>query len=237
MINRDAWYQAMPGLMVMAEEKAVIERALKTERRNDLLQIGGPGDARLVENLRATRAFFLDKHHRTEKTNLFIRSEIDLLPIQSETMDIVLLIHALEKSAHPKAILQEAYRVLKPNGKIVVIGFNRWSLWRLFHMFSKKQVFPPVFRFYGMDKIKRILHRLSCDIHLQQTFCFRLPFKKVLTATRWVFLESLGQFIFPSFGAAYFLMATKKVVGVTPLRSETWRKKMRVSANMVEPTV
>ena len=48
MINRDAWYQAMPGLMVMAEEKAVIERALKTERRNDLLQIGGPGDARLV---------------------------------------------------------------------------------------------------------------------------------------------------------------------------------------------
>ena len=46
------------------------------------------------------------------------------LPLMSETIDVLLLQHALEFSRSPKAVLAEASRVVMPGGHILLCAFN-----------------------------------------------------------------------------------------------------------------
>src|SRR3546814_364119 len=51
------------------------------------------------------------------------------LPSDAQSVDLLVLPHILECSANPHRILREAERVLVPEGRIVISGFNPWSLW------------------------------------------------------------------------------------------------------------
>lgn len=64
-------------------------------------------------------------------------TELDQLPFQTGTIDGVVLHHCLEEHHDPRLILREIARVLAPGGRLIVCGFNPWSLLGLRHMFSK----------------------------------------------------------------------------------------------------
>ncbi|WP_244505657.1 methyltransferase domain-containing protein [Methyloceanibacter stevinii] len=51
------------------------------------------------------------------------------LPLDDEAADRILLVHMLEWSEHPHALLREIWRVLAPNGRILVAVPNRRGLW------------------------------------------------------------------------------------------------------------
>lgn len=55
-------------------------------------------------------------------------SRFDALPLPSDTFDLVVLHHALDFCAQPQRVLAEAARVIRPGGRIVLIGFNPYSL-------------------------------------------------------------------------------------------------------------
>lgn len=50
-------------------------------------------------------------------------------PIETGSIDRLILLHALESSDHPAALLAEAFRVLGPGGRMVVMVPNRAGLW------------------------------------------------------------------------------------------------------------
>jgi len=51
------------------------------------------------------------------------------LPFMDAVFDRVLLVHALEECDAVHAMLREVWRVMAPEGRLVVIAANRWSLW------------------------------------------------------------------------------------------------------------
>ncbi|HVV33801.1 MAG TPA: methyltransferase domain-containing protein [Vitreimonas sp.] len=51
------------------------------------------------------------------------------LPFLDAVFDRVLLVHALEESDATQQMLREVWRVMAPEGRLVVIAANRWSLW------------------------------------------------------------------------------------------------------------
>jgi len=51
------------------------------------------------------------------------------LPFMDAVFDRVLLAHAVEESDAAHAMLREVWRVMAPEGRLVVIAVNRWSLW------------------------------------------------------------------------------------------------------------
>ena len=53
------------------------------------------------------------------------------LPFGDGVFDRVVLLHALEDAESPRATLREAWRVLSPEGRIVVATANRKSFWSL----------------------------------------------------------------------------------------------------------
>lgn len=56
-------------------------------------------------------------------------SEEARLPFIDAVFDRVLLVHALEECDAASAMLREVWRVLAPEGRLVVVASNRWSLW------------------------------------------------------------------------------------------------------------
>ena len=50
------------------------------------------------------------------------------LPFQSRSIDAVVIHHALEQVSDPRTVLREVVRILAPGGRLIVLGFNPWSL-------------------------------------------------------------------------------------------------------------
>lgn len=55
--------------------------------------------------------------------------DLTVLPLADETVDRILIVHALETAAGPSEILDEAWRVLSPGGRAMVVAPNRRGLW------------------------------------------------------------------------------------------------------------
>jgi len=51
------------------------------------------------------------------------------LPFMDSLFDRVLVIHALEEADAVRPLLREIWRVMAPEGRLVVVAANRWSLW------------------------------------------------------------------------------------------------------------
>lgn len=61
--------------------------------------------------------------------NRFAQARPDALPFADKTFDCVLMVHFLEGCDSPKATLREAWRVMSPGGRLVVMVPNRGGLW------------------------------------------------------------------------------------------------------------
>lgn len=51
------------------------------------------------------------------------------LPLDDEAADRLLMVHMLEWSEKSRALLREMWRVLKPNGRLLIVVPNRRGLW------------------------------------------------------------------------------------------------------------
>ena len=96
------------------------------------LQLGMP----LLEGLRANRMphrwLALDEAPAPGEGPVpDLLSHAVALPFPDNSLDLVLLPHALELSHDPHAALREVARVLVPEGRVVITGLNPASLWGL----------------------------------------------------------------------------------------------------------
>jgi SAM-dependent methyltransferase len=148
----------------------------------------------------------------------------DKLPIISDEIDVVFLAHCLEAIHNPHEVVREAYRVLKPEGHIIITGFNPWSswgIWRGLVRYIKKA--PWDGRFISLSRVKDWLALLGFDITHVQTCYFRPPVTNAATLRRLKWLEWLGRWVWPFWGGTYIVFAQKRVMTLTPIRP-TWEK-------------
>jgi SAM-dependent methyltransferase len=57
--------------------------------------------------------------------------EPEYLPFADQSLDLVVLPHTLERAEDPHRSLAEVERVLRPEGRVVIVGLNPVSLWGL----------------------------------------------------------------------------------------------------------
>jgi len=98
------------------------------------------------------------------------------LAVASDSVDAVLLPHTLETTANPHQLLREVDRVLRPEGRLIVLGFNSPSWWSLRQKFSDGGFLPGVDHFQGHHRVTDWLHLLG--FHTDKP-CFYHPAKSV----------------------------------------------------------
>lgn len=144
----------------------------------------------------------------------------DTWPVLTDTLDAIILPHTLEITVDPHLVLREADRSLIPDGHLVIIGFNPWSLWGMRRVMSwRSREMPWNARFIGVSRIRDWLSLLGFDV-LDCHYLFqRPPIQNSRMLGRLQFLEPSSGKGKMLLGGAYILVARKRTVIVTPLKT------------------
>ncbi len=153
------------------------------------------------------------------------------LPLTSQSIDLVVLPHTLEQSHDPHATLREVERVLVPEGKVVITGLNPWSFWgwrqkrsRIWQRMDWGQTYVPGHvQWLSTGRVGDWLQLLGFEIQASHLGCYRPAMDSQAWLDRWAWMESAGDRWWPYFGAAYCLVAVKRVRGMR-LVKPLWRR-------------
>ena len=125
-----ACYQTPRGKLLRDLEIEYLKHAIDAGCKESILQIGGlDWENEFIDCSLFQRFFILDKAHKGWDGAKNIQARAFSLPIQTESMDWIILPHLLEFDAHRFQTLREIERVLKPEGHLIILNFNPWSVW------------------------------------------------------------------------------------------------------------
>lgn len=197
----------------------------------ELLQLGSWGASRELLSASRTRrqSVIADSRHG----EVDVVASLSALPVQTATVDAVLLPHTLEFEPDPHAIVREADRVLTGEGQLIVLGFRPVSLWGL-RAAASRQGFPPgLQQMHGPGRVRDWLSLLGYEVVLQKHYLYSRPWGEDSNEPRRILRRGLFN---PLPAAAWLIKARKHVYRMTPLRHRFIRERRRVFGAMPEPT-
>jgi SAM-dependent methyltransferase len=158
-------------------------------------------------------------------TRAALLCDFDALPFPSASLDLVVLPHALERARDPHHTLREVERVLVPEGRVVIVGFNPTSLWGLRRRLGRMRrgvalgrerplFMPPSGEFIGYWRLRDWLRLLAFEVERGRFGCYRPPLASERWLARFAWMERAGDRWWPVFGAVFFLVAVKRVRGM-----------------------
>jgi len=161
--------------------------------------------------------------------NAAVICEPEQLPFDSDSLDLLILPYTLSTARDQHMVLREAQRVLVPEGRVVIIGFNPWSLWGLRNRIPGLPSWYPSAEQGELSpaRLKDWLRLLSFEIDRGHFGCYAPAVQSTKWLERLKFLEPAGDRWWPIFGAVYIVSAVKRVAGMR-LITPAWRRKSRL---------
>jgi SAM-dependent methyltransferase len=227
------WLATPLGRRCLANEQRLIRGALERVFGEQFLQIGAWGARNSFLRFARTQRRALIDWRPGVAADLI--SDPEQLGIASDSIDVVLLPHTLERTASPHALLREVDRILRPDGHLLVLSFAPGGLWGVRHLFASRGFPAGRERLIREGRLRDWLELLSFDVGSATRYCHTLPlerFKQLRLLPR----EELAQKWLPMLSGGYLVRAQKRVHPLTPVRM--WRRpaRLRVVGGLVEPT-
>ena len=154
-----------------------------------------------------------------------VRMHMDELPFECGSLDLVALPHVLEFNAHSHQILREVERVLRPEGNIIISGFNPRSLWGARRVMGSKVGYPWSGNFIALTRLKDWLALLGFEIVAGRFACYAPPLANPAWLNRFNFMEPAGDRWWAVCGGVYCLHAIKRIPGMRLIRPN-WNKRL-----------
>lgn len=153
-----------------------------------------------------------------------IRCTADQLPFAEQSIDLLVLPHVLDFAADPHAVLREAARVLVPEGRLLITGFNPHSLWGLRRLKPGQiQGAPWSGNAVSLPRLKDWLALLGLETLSGEFLCYSLPVQREGWLSKTRFLELAGDRWWPAAGGVYCLEVVKRVKGMRIIEP-SWRR-------------
>lgn len=222
------WFKTPPGRYLLAWERAQFDSTVADIFGYHALQLGLPELDALSANRMPHRwlAMSTCPHPATptgpNPTRAALMTDFAALPFPANSLDLVVLAHALELNVDPHATLREVERVLVPEGRVVISGLNPASLWglrqrraRLCRRFGAGELFlPEAGDAIGYWRMRDWLRLLSFEVEVGRFGCYRPAVASEKWLQRFEWMDRAGQRWWPILGAVYFLVAVKRVRGM-----------------------
>lgn len=223
------WFDTPPGQYVRQWEQRQIDGMVANVFGYHAIQVGMPHWDLLSANRmpHKGRTHLLDAPDNAAN-GVCIVSCPEQLPFDTQSVDLLVLPHVLECSDAPHRILREAERVLVPEGRLVVTGFNPWSLWGARERLpGLEPLMPtPAHMQVSLVRLKDWFKLLSLEIDRGRFGCYAPLCQTDKWLQRWSFLEAAGDRWWPVCGAVYAVSAVKRVTGMR-LVSPGWKRRQR----------
>jgi len=153
-------------------EAEYLQRSITVSCQQIILQIGGLDwesefiDCTLYKNFTVLDAKSLGCDQARK-----IQAKSYSLPLQSNSVDMIIVPHLLEFDAFRFQTMREVERVLKPEGLLVILNFNPWSLWvRYQYLWDKKMADSWGGHFISRSRILDWLKLLNFEVIVSSEF-------------------------------------------------------------------
>ncbi|HUZ63770.1 MAG TPA: methyltransferase domain-containing protein [Acetobacteraceae bacterium] len=153
------------------------------------------------------------------RPNLSCTAEEDALPFADLSFDRILLVHGLEAAENTRRLLREVWRVLKDDGRLMVVAPNRRGLWAHMEATPFGQGEP-----YSPGQIGRLLAAALFRVERRDTALFLPPVKLRLLLRSGRLWERAGRRIAPQFAGVTITEAVKDVFAAMPVKSVPRRR-------------
>ena len=133
--------------------------------------------------------------------------EEDSLPLPDSSIDLILLVHALEMSPRPQALMAELRRVLTGGGRMVIAAPNRQGPW------ARSDLSPFGFgRPYSRGQLRGLFAEAGLEAQAWTTALHMPPAasRPMLSAAR--VLDRIGRVVWPAFAGVIVVSAVKRNV-------------------------
>jgi SAM-dependent methyltransferase len=134
------------------------------------------------------------------------------LPIETNSVDRLLVIHAMSSAESIDSILSEAWRVLTGQGSLVMVVPNRSGIWARMDNTPFGHGTP-----YSLGQIRHFLKEYMFVPEQAERALFFPPTSSrlmLVTAAVW---EKIGQMLFNAFGGVNIVEASKQLYAGTPV--------------------
>ncbi|HLL09543.1 MAG TPA: methyltransferase domain-containing protein [Rubrivivax sp.] len=241
-IELGTWLQTAPGRYLLDWEQLRLDGAVTDAFGFHALQLGLPELDGLRANRMPYRWVAIDSLHVPDALPLppladealttqaphepiGLHCEFDALPFPNASIDLVVLPHSLELARDPHQTLREVERVLVPEGRVVIAGFNPASLWGLRQRGGRMKqglglhrgqslYLPRAGDFIGYRRLRDWLRLLGFEVEAGRFGCWRPPFTSQKWLERFAWIDGVGDRWWPVLGAVYFVVAVKRVRGM-----------------------
>lgn len=215
----DAWYQSLLGSELLATERIALDRLLPHYFGRHFLQIGGPSETYLFASSPIAHKVRMSSEFAPGFQGSGVQGDLQQLPFLPDSVDVILVPHMLEFMTSPDWLLQQMYRILTPEGKLLILGFNPFSLWGIARWLRGRRAPPWQGQFHSRFTIVSHLRHHQFQIEQQRSLFFRPPINRKSWLNHLLSLEAIGPLFWPNNGAVYLIVAKKQVTTWTPLVS------------------
>lgn len=221
----ETWYGRGTGDYLLAAIRASLEPILDTAFGYHLVQLGPLRQQGLFDGSRINHRVYCSD---TPGGDVGLVAVAEELPLESDSVDALIALHCLDFSERPHQALREMQRVVTPQGKLIVIGFNPYSLLgaalRVRQLAGNAlwQEHTPV----SQHRLIDWLHLLGCPVESQQML-YRMPPIGSGRLSRWLTrVDQWGARHALPCGGVYIIHATKQVAGIN--RPDSMRRRERL---------
>lgn len=151
----------------------------------------------------------MGKHHfAPQKINQSALIAEDEIPLPNNSINRVILAHALEHANNPEAILEEIYRILTPSGRVLIMVPHRRGLWtRAEHTPYGKG------RPYSMSQLIALIEQNQFVPTRKRSALYFPPTTSRIILKLHNILEALGRTLFAPTGGVIIVEAEKQIPG------------------------
>lgn len=154
-------------------------------------------------------------HWPDDGLNLTCLADESELPFETNSVDRIILIHSLEFTGFVKPAMEECWRVLKSNGRILIVVPNRIGAWARADWTPFGRGTP-----YSAGQVKDFLKENLFIPERADHALFIPPFKSQTLLRSAGLWEKIGRTLCPAMGGLIFVEASKQIyAGVGRVRT------------------
>ncbi|QJQ07205.1 methyltransferase domain-containing protein [Undibacterium piscinae] len=221
-IDLGSWFEQPAGCYIRAWEQARLDQLTADIFGYNALQIGQPqinalAASRMPHKWLTTTTLTNSRGNLKEQAPVAMLLDFAELPFASQSIDLVVLPHVLEFAAEPHQVLREVERILIPEGRLIISGFNRTSLWGARQMagrLSGHHFLPKEGEFISATRMKDWLKLLNMEVRHTDFGCYAPPYQTDKWLQRFSFMEKIGERWWPYLGSVYMMQAIKRIKGM-----------------------
>ena len=201
------WLLDSIGSRLIKDEQRAFSNLSVSSFGNYFLQLGIWGKSNSFAHHIAIKNRFLINTHSFGEIDLV--ADLDHLPLQNQTIDVVFLPHTLEQFDNHLGILGSIVNTINESGTLIVLGFNPASLWGLRYWASGKSFLPGIKRLISPHQYNLWLINLGFRVELIHYFHAIIPLRKRHD------LPLMYKILNPFLCGCYMIVAKKEIVPLT----------------------